>query len=179
MTAVRKFMFCIVPGWFTSISFRGFKERFQYLKNSFIYLNWMKRHSTEADYINNEKLEPIDTFHHLYANTAKWRAFKVLHLVALQATVTVPFVPASVPAGAQWCGQHVNRRIDGLIEALPVDPSGKLSDQNWSHPLEAQLLVNTQEFDLHQPLLPVVQDLSICFETLAGKWLHVSSEEMP
>lgn len=93
--------------------------------------------------------------------------------------MTPPCVPASVPAGAQRCGQHVNSRIDGLIEALPVDPSGELSDQNWSHPLEAQLLVNTQEFDLHQPLLPAVQDLSICFETLAGKWLHFSSEKVP
>lgn len=59
-----------------------------------------------------------------------------------------------LPAGAQWCGQHYASCVDSLVEALLVDPSGELSDQNWSHPLEAQLLMNTQEFDLYHPLLP-------------------------
>lgn len=48
------------------------------------------------------------------------------------------------------------------MEALLVDSSGELSDQDWSHPLEAQLLMNTQEFDLHHPLLPAEHVLSIC-----------------
>lgn len=58
------------------------------------------------------------------------------------------------PAGAQWCGQHCAHRVDGLPQALLVDPSGELSDQNRSHPLEAQLLMNAQEFDLRHSLLP-------------------------
>lgn len=59
-----------------------------------------------------------------------------------------------LPAGAEGSRQHFVGGVDSLAEALLVDPSAELSDQNWSHPLETQLLVNAQEFDLHHPLLP-------------------------
>lgn len=59
-----------------------------------------------------------------------------------------------LPAGTQGRGQHDGSCVDSLAEALLVDPSRKLSDQDRSHPLEAQLLMNTQEFDVRHPLLP-------------------------
>lgn len=58
------------------------------------------------------------------------------------------------PAGSEWCGQHADSRVDSLVEALPVDPPRELSDKDGSHPLEAQLLVNAQEFDVNHPFLP-------------------------
>lgn len=62
-----------------------------------------------------------------------------------------------LPAGAQWCGQHDSSCVEGLVEPLLLDPSGELSDQNWSHSLEAQPLMNTQEFDLDHLLLSTKQ----------------------
>lgn len=59
-----------------------------------------------------------------------------------------------LPAGAQRSGQHDGSCIDGLVETLLVYPSGELSDQNRGHSLEAQLLMNAQELDLHHVLLP-------------------------
>lgn len=59
-----------------------------------------------------------------------------------------------LPAGAYWCGQYYASGVDSLAEPLLVDPSGELSDQHWSHSLEAELLMNTQEFDLYHPPLP-------------------------
>lgn len=59
-----------------------------------------------------------------------------------------------LPAGTQGRGQHDGSCVDSLAEAQLVDPPRELSDQDRSHPLEAQLLMNTQEFDVHHPLLP-------------------------
>lgn len=59
-----------------------------------------------------------------------------------------------LPAGTQGCGQHDGSCVDSLAEALLVDPPRELSDQDRSHPLEAQLLMNAQEFDVRHPLLP-------------------------
>lgn len=59
-----------------------------------------------------------------------------------------------LPAGAQRSGQHDGSGVDGLVETLLVYPSGELSDQDRGHPLEAQLLMNAQELDLHHVLLP-------------------------
>lgn len=74
--------------------------------------------------------------------------------------------PRLLPAGAQWCGQHDAGCVDGLVETLLLDPSAELSDQNRGHPLVAQLLMNTQEFDLRHALLPAGEHvLSIRFET--------------
>lgn len=63
-----------------------------------------------------------------------FRALKVL--IALKNVCNNP-VQQPLPAGAHWCGQHYASCVDSLVEALLVDPSGELSDQNWSHPLEA------------------------------------------
>lgn len=60
-----------------------------------------------------------------------------------------------LPAGAQRSGQHDGSGVDGLVETLPVYPSGEFSYQNRSHPLAAQLLMNAQEPDVHHALLPV------------------------
>lgn len=40
-----------------------------------------------------------------------------------------------------------------MENALQVNPPGYLTDQDWSHPLGAQLFVNTQEVDLYHLLL--------------------------
>lgn len=77
-----------------------------------------------------------------------------------------------LPAGAYWCGQHYPGCIDSLEDTLLVDSSGELSDQNWSHPLEAQLFMNTQELDLYHPFLPAEHILNFPFKTFAGKLLQ-------
>ncbi len=77
-----------------------------------------------------------------------------------------------LPAGAQWCGYHYTGSVDGLVDALLLDSSGELPNQNWSHPLEAQLFMYTQEFDLYHPLLPAEHILSFHFKTFAGKLLQ-------
>lgn len=59
-----------------------------------------------------------------------------------------------LPAGTRGRGQHDGSCVDSLAEALLVDPSRELSDQDRSHPLEAQLLMNAQELDVRHPLLP-------------------------
>lgn len=40
-----------------------------------------------------------------------------------------------------------------MEDALQVHPPGYLTDQDWSHPLGTQLLVDTQEVDLYHLLL--------------------------
>lgn len=40
-----------------------------------------------------------------------------------------------------------------MENALQMDPPGYLADQDWSHPLGAQLLVDTQEINFHHLLL--------------------------
>lgn len=59
-----------------------------------------------------------------------------------------------LPAGADWRGQHDASCVHRLLQTLLADPSAELSDQNRSHPLEAQLLMNAQEFHLGHALLP-------------------------
>lgn len=46
-----------------------------------------------------------------------------------------------------------------------MDPSGELSDQDRSHPLEAELLMDAQELDRCHPLLPARQ--RVYFERIA------------
>lgn len=58
-----------------------------------------------------------------------------------------------LPAGANRLWQYHSGSVNGLENALQVDPPGNLSDQNWSHPLGAQLLVDAQEVNLHHLLL--------------------------
>lgn len=58
-----------------------------------------------------------------------------------------------LPASSHRFGQHYPCSVDGLEDALLVDPSGDLSDQHGSHTLGAQLLVDTQEVDLHHLLV--------------------------
>jgi hypothetical protein len=58
------------------------------------------------------------------------------------------------PAGAHGFGQYHTSGVDSLEDALQVDPSGDLSDQDWGYPLGAQLLVDAQEVDLHHLLIP-------------------------
>lgn len=76
----------------------------------------------------------------------------------------------NLPARAQRSWQHHPSCEDSLAQALLVDPPGDLSDQNWSHALEAQLLMNTQEFDVHHLPLAARHIQTICFETYAVKW---------
>lgn len=57
------------------------------------------------------------------------------------------------PAGAHRFGQYHASGVDSLEDALQVDPSGDLSDQDWRYPLGAQLLVDAQKVDLHHLLI--------------------------
>lgn len=86
---------------------------------------------------------------------------KTLHTLYLDKWINETLLALSVgysltvlPAGAQWSGQHDRSTVDGLVDTLLVYPSGEFSYQNRSHPLEAQLLMNAQELDLHHALLP-------------------------
>lgn len=53
------------------------------------------------------------------------------------------------PAGAYRFGQHDSGCVHSLEDALQIDPSSDLSDQNWSDPFGAKLLVDTKEVDLN------------------------------
>lgn len=90
-------------------------------------------------------------------------------------------VPA-LPAGAQRSGQHDRSGVDSLVETLLVNPSGEFSYQNRSHPLEAQLLMNTQELDLHHALLParhIQPALRRLQENCCECWQCLSLERTP
>jgi hypothetical protein len=58
-----------------------------------------------------------------------------------------------LPAGANRLWQHYPSSVNSLENPLQVNPPGYLTDKDWSHPLRAQLLVDTQEIDLHHLLL--------------------------
>lgn len=73
-----------------------------------------------------------------------------------------------LPAGTQRSGQHDRSGVDGLVKTLLVYPSGEFSYQNRSHPLEAQLLMNAQELDVHHVLLPARH-----IQTFAGESLRM------
>ena len=61
---------------------------------------------------------------------------------------------SALPAGSHWFGQHHPGRVGSLEEALLVDPSGDLSDQDRSHSFRAKLLVNAQIIYFHHFLNP-------------------------
>ena len=83
----------------------------------------------------------------------------VMQSVLIRSSLEIPYVIMCVcvfdpPAGTHRFGQHYSSSVDCLENALLIDSSGDLSDQNWRYPLGAQLLVDTKEVDLHHFLFP-------------------------
>ena len=63
---------------------------------------------------------------------------------------------AHPPAGAYRLRQHHPCRVNCLENALNIDTSGDLPDQDWGQTLGSQLLVDTEEVDLHHLLAFVI-----------------------
>lgn len=53
------------------------------------------------------------------------------------------------PACAHRFGQYHSSSVNSLKDALQVDPSGDLSDQNRSNSFGTKLLVDAEEIDLN------------------------------
>lgn len=66
------------------------------------------------------------------------------------------------PASSHRFGQYHTGSVHCLKDALKIDPSGDLSDQNWSDPFGSQLLVDAQEIDLYHFLFPKSQEQQLC-----------------
>lgn len=62
------------------------------------------------------------------------------------------------PARAHRFGQYHSSSVNSLEDALPVDPSGDLSDQNRSDSFGTKLLVDAEEIDLNHFLLSKEQE---------------------
>lgn len=57
------------------------------------------------------------------------------------------------PAGSHGLREHHPSGVNGLEHPLLVDASGDLTDEHGCHALGTQLLVHTEEVDLHHQLL--------------------------
>lgn len=118
-------------------------------------LHALKKHKTfRVESCNSKKNPPQVTTYPSFSRAEKVNALlSGFRTFARKSRIIRPV--RLLPAGTQGRGQHDGSCVDGLAEALLVDPSCELSDQDRSHPLEAQLLMNTQEFDMRHPLFPV------------------------
>ena len=65
-------------------------------------------------------------------------------------------VGTGLPASSHRFRQDHASRVDSLEYSLDVDSPGDLSDEDWGQPLGSQLLVDTEEVNLHHLLLLVV-----------------------